>query len=196
MTPASRDREDQPHPPQHGPLALAAARPRRANISSSTCPASTRRWSRTASTAGSSGRSPAAIKTPTPQLTATAVGVILNPVVGSAQEHREGSRGQEGLRPGQGRGRQGPALAPAAGADQRARPAQVRDAQLEGDLPARHQRPQPLQQPDRARSATAASAPSISSTSRPSCSATTAANGRRTRSRRRSTARRPCRPIS
>ena len=54
-----RHGQARPHPAQHGPLALAAARPRRRNISSSTCPASTRRWSRTASTAGSSGRSPA-----------------------------------------------------------------------------------------------------------------------------------------
>ena len=115
------------------------------STSSSTCRASTRRWSRTASTAGSSGRSPASCRPRRRSSSATRDRRDPQSVVGSAQEHREGSRGQEGLRPGQGRRRQDPALAPAAGADQCARPAQVRDAELEGDLPSRHQRPQPLQ---------------------------------------------------
>ena len=44
------------------------------------------------------------------------------PVVGSTQEHPEGSRGQERIRPGQRRGRQDPALAATAGAQQRAWP--------------------------------------------------------------------------
>ena len=133
-----------PDPAQHGSLALAAARPREKYIivnvpgfHATLVENGVNRWKQKA-IAGK-------LSTPTPQLSALATGVILNPVVGSAQEHREGSRGQEGLRSGQGRRRQDPALAPAAGADQRARPAEVRHAEFQVDLPSRHQRPQPLQ---------------------------------------------------
>ena len=48
----------------------------------------------------------------------------------------------------QGQGRQDPALAPAAGPVQRARPAEVRDVQSAEHLSARHQCAQPFQQPD------------------------------------------------
>ena len=76
--------------------------------------------------------------------------MILNPwwEVPKSIEHE--AAGKKGFVRGQGGRRQDPALAPAAGADQRARPAQVRDAELEGDLPPRHQCPQPLQQRGRA----------------------------------------------
>ena len=52
-------------------------------------------------------------------------------------------------------------------------------------LSSRHQCPEPVQQPDPRACRMAASAPSMSLTWRPSCWATTMANGRRKRSRRR-----------
>ncbi len=111
-------------------------------------------------------------------------------LVGGPEEHREGSRGKEGIRRRERCRRQDPALAPAAGTDQRTWPIEVRDAELEGDLPSRHQRAQPLQRRDPGIQPRLRPHRSISSTLRPSCSATTVARGRRRRSRRRSTARR------
>ena len=129
------------------------------------------------------------LSTPTPQLNATAVGVMLNPVVGSAQEHRAGSRGQEGLRPDQGPGRKDPHWRQPPGPTNALGQVKFVMPNSKSDLPARHQCPQPVQQPHRALSHGCVRT-STSWTSRPNSSATTAANGRRTRSRRRSTARR------
>ena len=92
---AGRNRQDQPHPPQHGSLALAAARPWRAlhhrQRSGLHCRAGRERGdhSRHRAVAG-------AIKTPTPQFQATATGVIFNPwweVPKSIEPEVRGKRG-------------------------------------------------------------------------------------------------------
>ena len=146
VTPATDDGEDQPHPAQHGPLALAAARPRPE--------VHHRQRARLPRDAGRERRQPLeaardrrqAFDPDAAAQSATAVGVILNPwwEVPKSIEHE--AAGKKGFVPVKGAGRQDPALAAAAGTDQCARPDQVRDAQLEGDLPPRHQRAQPLQQ--------------------------------------------------
>ena len=87
-----------------------------------------------------------AIKTPTPQLSVMATGVILNPSWEVPKSISRGGR-QARLRRDQGQGRQVRALEPAAGAEQCARPAEVRDVQSAQHLSARHQCPKPLQQP-------------------------------------------------
>ena len=87
------------------------------------------------------------VTTPTPQLSAIATGVILNPWWEVPKSIEPEVRGKAGYVAGQGQGRQGPALAPAAGAEQRARQGQVRDVQPAGDLPPRHQRQEQVQQP-------------------------------------------------
>ena len=87
-----------------------------------------------------------AIKTPTPQLNATAVGVILNPWWEVPPSISKEVAGKTGFVAREGQGRQDPALAPAAGTDQCARAAEVRDVQRAEYLSARHQCQKPLQQ--------------------------------------------------
>ena len=157
-----RHRQDRSHPAQHGPLALAAARPRRQIYHRQRArfprhPGRKRRQSLEAAGDRRRDQDPdaAADGAWRPASSSTRGG--------KCRRASRGSRGQEGLRPGQGRRRQGPALAPAAGADQRARPAEVRDVQSD--------RRSTFTTPTRAaastascaRSATAASAPSTSS---------------------------------
>ena len=96
-------------------------------------------------------------------------------LVGSADEHRRRKSRQDGLRAGQEQGRQAHPLAPAAGADQRARPGQVRDVQPAEHLPARHQCPQPLRQPDARAQPRLHPHRAYPRPRRPSCSATMAA---------------------
>ena len=87
-TPADRDGQAQPHPAQHGPLALAAARPRREiyHRQRARLPRDPgREWRQPLEAAGDRRQ---AVKTPTPQLSATAVGVMLNPSWEVPQEHR------------------------------------------------------------------------------------------------------------
>ena len=86
-------------------------------------------------------------KTPTPQLSVMAVGVMVNPSWEVPPSITREVAGKPGYVPVE-KGRQDHPLEPAAGAVQRARPAQVRDVQSAQYLSARHQRPQPLQQPD------------------------------------------------
>ena len=145
-----------------------------------------------------------AIKTPTPQLIGDWRSASSSIRGGKCRRaSRRKLRGKAGYVAGQGQGRQDPALAPAAGADQCARPAQVRDVQSAEHLSARHQRPRAASTARCARSATAASAPSISWSWRPAADEGSSrrpddgsANGPRTGSRRRWPARRPSRPIS
>ena len=136
------------------------------------------------------------LSTPTPQLNATAVGVILNPwweVPKSIEHEAAGKKGFVAVKGADGkvqRWRQPPGPTNALGQLKFVMP------NSQSDLPARHQRAQPLQQFDAGAKPRLRPHRSTSSTSRPNCSATTAASGRRTRSRRRSTARRRSRPIS
>ena len=118
------------------------------------------------------------LSTPTPQLNATAVGVILNPWWEVPKSIEKEAAGKKGFVPVKGadgkvqRWRQPPGPTNALGQLKFVMPNSkaiyLHDTNARSRFNSR-----------RARSATAASAPSISSTSRPSCSATTAASGRR-----------------
>ena len=115
------------------------------NISSSTCPSFHATLVEDGATRWKERAIAGKLSTPTPQLNALATGVILNPWWEVPKSIEKEAAGKKGFVAGEGRGRQDPALAPAAGADQRARAVEVRDAQFQGDLPSRHQCPQPLQ---------------------------------------------------
>ena len=146
-TPHHRDGQDQPDPAEHGPLALAAARPRQKYIivnvpafHATLVENGVTRWKQRA-IAG-------AIKTPTPQLSAMATGVILNPwweVPQSIDSEVAGKPGYVAVKGKDGkvqRWRQPPGPTNALG--------QMKFVMYnpQNIYPARHQCAQPVQQPD------------------------------------------------